>query len=200
MKTFFFLHIKLHIEEDIFNIMSESFVVPLQQVLPYEPRSFPLTDEDYGKMVEAMPSGHLLPLAAPPVCSRDEEKIDVRKRTFCNKRVLKWSSRSHADIYHLGTRHRFTIWLNGVSDVRNGRRGSQRSRMDCSWSERYGKRTNSTYGQKIGRARGQLQWFWVYVDFKGACPFIYAVEATCQLLCIPVSDDIAPCVKVWSML
>ncbi|XP_058808683.1 KAT8 regulatory NSL complex subunit 1, partial [Phymastichus coffea] len=47
-----------------------------EQVLPYEPRSFPLTDEDYSKMMEAMPSGYFLPSTAPSVCSQEEEKID----------------------------------------------------------------------------------------------------------------------------
>ncbi|XP_003424599.1 KAT8 regulatory NSL complex subunit 1 isoform X2 [Nasonia vitripennis] len=46
-----------------------------EQVLPYEPRRFPLTDEDYDKMLEAMPGGHLQ-ASSMSACSPAVQKVD----------------------------------------------------------------------------------------------------------------------------
>ncbi|XP_076663793.1 non-specific lethal 1 [Andrena cerasifolii] len=45
------------------------------EILPYEPRVFPLSEEVYDKMLEVMPDGHWQASTAP-LCSRDEEKAD----------------------------------------------------------------------------------------------------------------------------
>ncbi|KAI4494144.1 hypothetical protein M0802_009178 [Mischocyttarus mexicanus] len=46
-----------------------------QNILPYEPRVFPLSEEVYDKMVEVMPDGHWQ-TSSVSLCSRDEEKDD----------------------------------------------------------------------------------------------------------------------------
>lgn len=43
------------------------------EILPYEPRIFPLSEEIYDKMLEVMPDGHWQASSAS-LCSRDEEK------------------------------------------------------------------------------------------------------------------------------
>ncbi|XP_012254345.2 KAT8 regulatory NSL complex subunit 1 isoform X2 [Athalia rosae] len=43
------------------------------EVIPYEPRTFPLTEDTYDKMIEVMPDGHWQASSAS-LCSRDEEK------------------------------------------------------------------------------------------------------------------------------
>ncbi|KAG7189615.1 hypothetical protein KM043_017297 [Ampulex compressa] len=45
------------------------------EILPYEPRVFPLSEEVYDKMLEVMPDGHWQASSAS-LCSRDEEKAD----------------------------------------------------------------------------------------------------------------------------
>lgn len=45
------------------------------EILPYEPRVFPLSEEVYDKMVEVMPDGHWQ-ASTVSLCSRDEEKDD----------------------------------------------------------------------------------------------------------------------------
>ncbi|XP_026673161.1 uncharacterized protein LOC108629422 isoform X2 [Ceratina calcarata] len=49
------------------------------EILPYEPRVFPLSEEVYDKMLEAMPDGHWQASSAS-LCSRDEEKPDDNNR------------------------------------------------------------------------------------------------------------------------
>lgn len=48
-----------------------NFIV--QNILPYEPRSFPLSDEVYDKMLEVMPEGHWQN-SSLSMCSQDDEK------------------------------------------------------------------------------------------------------------------------------
>ncbi|XP_046430731.1 KAT8 regulatory NSL complex subunit 1 isoform X2 [Neodiprion fabricii] len=43
------------------------------EVIPYEPRTFPLSEDTYDRMIEAMPDGHWQASSAS-LCSRDEEK------------------------------------------------------------------------------------------------------------------------------
>ncbi|XP_076658901.1 non-specific lethal 1 isoform X1 [Halictus rubicundus] len=45
------------------------------EILPYEPRIFPLSEEVYDKMLEVMPDGHWQASSAS-LCSREEEKAD----------------------------------------------------------------------------------------------------------------------------
>ncbi|XP_046818996.1 KAT8 regulatory NSL complex subunit 1 isoform X1 [Vespa crabro] len=45
------------------------------EILPYEPRVFPLSEEVYDKMVEAMPDGHWQ-TSSVSLCPRDEDKDD----------------------------------------------------------------------------------------------------------------------------
>ncbi|KAK2583815.1 hypothetical protein KPH14_009713 [Odynerus spinipes] len=45
------------------------------EILPYEPRVFPLSEEVYDKMVEVMPDGHWQ-TSSVSLCSREEEKDD----------------------------------------------------------------------------------------------------------------------------
>lgn len=45
-------------KEQIFLNNSKKFNLLYFQVVPYEPRTFPLTDEVYEKMLKAMPPGH----------------------------------------------------------------------------------------------------------------------------------------------
>ncbi|KZC06861.1 PREDICTED: uncharacterized protein LOC107195137 [Dufourea novaeangliae] len=45
------------------------------EILPYEPRVFPLSEEVYDKMLEVMPDGHWQASSAS-LCSREEEKAD----------------------------------------------------------------------------------------------------------------------------
>ncbi|KMQ93921.1 mll1 mll complex subunit [Lasius niger] len=45
------------------------------QILPYEPRVFPLSEEVYDKMLEVMPDGHWQ-ASSTSLCSRDEDKGD----------------------------------------------------------------------------------------------------------------------------
>ncbi|XP_046818997.1 KAT8 regulatory NSL complex subunit 1 isoform X2 [Vespa crabro] len=46
------------------------------EILPYEPRVFPLSEEVYDKMVEAMPDGHWQ-TSSVSLCPRDEDKDDA---------------------------------------------------------------------------------------------------------------------------
>ncbi|XP_076763735.1 non-specific lethal 1 [Xylocopa sonorina] len=46
------------------------------EILPYEPRVFPLSEEVYDKMLEVMPDGHWQAASSASFCSRDEEKPD----------------------------------------------------------------------------------------------------------------------------
>ncbi|XP_015592058.1 KAT8 regulatory NSL complex subunit 1 isoform X2 [Cephus cinctus] len=55
--------------------MGTSFTEDENEVLPYEPRIFPLSEEIYDKMLEVMPDGHWQPSVAP-LCSREEDKRD----------------------------------------------------------------------------------------------------------------------------
>ncbi|CAK9797138.1 KAT8 regulatory NSL complex subunit 1 [Anthophora quadrimaculata] len=57
--------------DDISSLMNEDE----NEILPYEPRVFPLSEEIYDKMLEAMPDGHWQASSAS-LCSRDEEKAD----------------------------------------------------------------------------------------------------------------------------
>ncbi|EFN65269.1 Uncharacterized protein KIAA1267 [Camponotus floridanus] len=45
------------------------------EILPYEPRIFPLSEEIYDKMLEVMPDGHWQ-ASSTSICSRDEDKGD----------------------------------------------------------------------------------------------------------------------------
>lgn len=45
------------------------------EVIPYEPRTFPLSEDTYDKMIEAMPVGHWQASSAS-LCSRDDEKAE----------------------------------------------------------------------------------------------------------------------------
>lgn len=45
------------------------------QVPPYDPRTFPLAEEVYDKMLEVMPDGHWQ-ASTGSLCSREEDKGD----------------------------------------------------------------------------------------------------------------------------
>lgn len=45
------------------------------QILPYEPRVFPLSEEVYDKMLEVMPDGHWQ-ASSTSLCPRDGDKGD----------------------------------------------------------------------------------------------------------------------------
>lgn len=58
--------------------MSRDIVTPREifvQILPYEPREFPLSEEVYDKMLEVMPDGHWQ-TSSTSLGSRDEDKAD----------------------------------------------------------------------------------------------------------------------------
>ncbi|XP_078033791.1 non-specific lethal 1 [Augochlora pura] len=54
---------------------STSVIEDENEILPYEPRIFPLSEEVYDKMLEVMPDGHWQASSAS-LCSREEEKAD----------------------------------------------------------------------------------------------------------------------------
>ncbi|XP_072760036.1 uncharacterized protein Nsl1 isoform X2 [Anoplolepis gracilipes] len=52
-----------------------AFTEDENEILPYEPRVFPLSEEVYDKMLEVMPDGHWQ-ASSTSLCSRDEDKGD----------------------------------------------------------------------------------------------------------------------------
>lgn len=53
--------------------------------MPYEPRTFPLSDEEYSKMLEVMPDDEHVQLVSEPISpQREEEKFIVSKLDFRN--------------------------------------------------------------------------------------------------------------------
>ncbi|XP_039311097.1 KAT8 regulatory NSL complex subunit 1 [Solenopsis invicta] len=52
-----------------------TFTEDENEILPYEPRVFPLSEEVYDKMLEVMPDGHWQ-ASSTSLCSRDEDKGD----------------------------------------------------------------------------------------------------------------------------